>query len=224
MLLASTLAVMLGLGAQVTATTKNDSKGCDFSGIDVDPFMTRILALLPSNYSIKPADFRPFIPGLEIGSLRLSGFDKILRYGPLVPYCVDGRHMVQVDLINNGDVSMISRWKSCSGREGDIRFRNSFSRFTVQFHVLTHPTVRAFSFDFEDAVVPVSSGYPYLVIEGAGEGVSTASRWLSKIFPAEVTKVWTDNFRTHFASALREAVRAIFSGGPRPVLYYERLH
>ncbi|KAH7941661.1 hypothetical protein HPB49_015863 [Dermacentor silvarum] len=128
--------------------------GCDFSGIDMDYFVPRILALLPSNHSITTSDFTLALPGIEIGLQRLSGFNKILPYGPLVPYCVDGRHMMQVDLINNGDVYFSSRWKSCSGHEGEIRLRNSFSRFTVQFHVLTHPTARAFSLDFEDAVVP----------------------------------------------------------------------
>lgn len=213
---------MLCLVAQVSATHKNDSKGCDFSGIDMDYFVPRILALLPSNHSITTTDFTLALPGIEIGLQRLSGFNKILPYGPLVPYCVDGRHMMQVDLINNGDVYFSSRWKSCSGHEGEIRLRNSFSRFTVQFHVLTHPTARAFSLDFEDAVVPVSSDYPYVVIEGAGEGVSAASRWLSKIFPAATAKVWNDNFFKYFCSALREAVRALFSGGARPRLYYER--
>lgn len=222
MVLAGTLAALLFLVAQVRATPKNDSKGCDFSGIDLDYFLPRILALLPTNHSIMLDDSTLVLPGIEIGLQRLSGFDKIFRYGPLVRYCVDGRHMVQVDLIQNGDAYMSSRWKSCSGHEGEISLRNSFSRFTVQFHVLTHPTARAFSLDFEGAAVPVSSDYPYVVIEGAGEGVNTVSRWLSKFFPAATTNVWNGNFFRYFCSALREAVRALFSGGARPRLYYER--
>ncbi|KAL1418037.1 hypothetical protein MTO96_026316 [Rhipicephalus appendiculatus] len=196
--------------------------GCDFSGMDLDYAVWSVLTQLPSEHFMFTR-FTPFLPGIEIGVKKLNGFNKMIRYGPLVPYCMDGKHMVQVDLINSEDVSMSAQWKACSGHEGEVILRNPLARFTVQFRAVPHPVHRAYRLEFEDAVVPVVSAYPYVVIEGAGQEARAASMWLSKIFPMVPQKLWNDYFPKYLQSALRDAVRSLYGGGPIPALFWERL-
>ncbi|XP_037499879.1 uncharacterized protein LOC119373894 [Rhipicephalus sanguineus] len=221
MIPAKVLAATVCLVVVVAATPKNES--CDFSGIDLDYAVSSVLTQLPNDHPIGLTGFTPLLPVIDIGFKQFNGFNKMTRYGPLVPYCVDGKYMAQVDLINSEDISMSAHWKACSGQEGEVILRNSLTRFTVQFRVVLHPVARAYRLEFEDAVVPVISAYPYVVIEGAGREVRGASMWLSKIFPAVTQNIWNDLFTKHFSVALRDAARKLYGGGKIPDLFWERL-
>ncbi|KAL1418033.1 hypothetical protein MTO96_026312 [Rhipicephalus appendiculatus] len=108
---------------------------CDFSGIDLDGAVERILATFPRNVTINEDKFQPIFKGLEVGSVIAAGMNRIKRYGALKPFCVGSQRFLEVDFINNADVAFYFPWRTCSGNEGNVMMQAEFSRFTVIFRV-----------------------------------------------------------------------------------------
>ncbi|KAH6919796.1 hypothetical protein HPB50_029217 [Hyalomma asiaticum] len=108
---------------------------CDFTGIDVEGAITELIAKFPESDLIGPEKYYPVFAGLEISGFNASGFHKLRKFGPAIPYCSNGTRMVQVDFIDIGDVVISTPWRHCSGHQGTLRVSSELSRFTVQLRV-----------------------------------------------------------------------------------------
>ncbi|XP_054928069.1 uncharacterized protein [Dermacentor andersoni] len=67
---------------------------CDFTGMDVEGAIARLIAKLPDDVVIGPEEYYPVFAGLEIRAFNASGFRKLQQYGPAIPYCVNGTRKV----------------------------------------------------------------------------------------------------------------------------------
>ncbi|XP_037575919.1 uncharacterized protein LOC119458164 isoform X2 [Dermacentor silvarum] len=188
-------------------------KNCDFSGIDLDGALDKVLGNLPRYHAPDRRGFRRAFAGLETGSLNVTGLDKIRRFGAIHPYCDNGTLLMSVDVIDEGDVVLSLPWRACSGHEGTLNVRTGLSRFTLVFRVVTEESsnnVDNTVLTYEGPLIPVITVDPHIYINGAGREIRTASMILSKLLPAFTEGVWNDYFFIYFRGALREALRDAF--------------
>ncbi|XP_075553945.1 uncharacterized protein LOC142586960 [Dermacentor variabilis] len=189
-----------------SAASYSSGGECDFSAVDVDAAVDQILAKFPANYTLTENKFVPVIAGLELGPLSVSGLNKITRYGAVQTYCVRGTRFLQVDFIHNSPVYFYAPWRMCSSQEGRVKIGAEFSRFTVLLRVEGGRFAENFVLHDEGPNVPVSTYNVLVIVEGAGEGVRTASAILSKLFPAYMTEFWNEQFFNHFTHFLHTAL------------------
>ncbi|XP_075554929.1 uncharacterized protein LOC142587651 [Dermacentor variabilis] len=189
--------------------TVYDTAGCDFSGIDLDGALDEILGKLPQYHAPDDRGFRRVFAGLESGTLNVTGLDKIRRYGPLRPYCVNGTRLMSVDVINEGDAILSLPWRACFGREGTLNLRTTLSRFTLVFRVTTGGSDNNKVLVDEGPTIPVITIDPHIYINGAGREVRMASMILSRLLPAIAGKMWDDYFFLYFSAALRQAMHEV---------------
>ncbi|KAL1418016.1 hypothetical protein MTO96_026297 [Rhipicephalus appendiculatus] len=171
---------------------------------------TKCWVVCPPYHAPDDRGFRRVFNGLETGTLNVTGLDKIQRYGPIQPYCVNGTRLISVDLIDRDDVKLALPWRACSGQEGTLNLRADLSRFTLVFRVeaagFNQDTILA----YEGPIVPVIIVEPYVYIDGAGSGARAATMVLSRILPALTQHLWNDYFFMYFRGALRQALRDAF--------------
>lgn len=179
---------------------------CDFSNMDLDRALMRVLTRLPTYVEHGFEGYRTVLPGFEVGRLNTSGWNLLRQYGPAIPYCLNGSHMLQVDLVNKDDIVLSEPWRTCSGKEGSFNLRAEVSRFTVQFHVVTTGVGQAVKLSYVGATLPVSTMNIYLTVEGAGNGVKSAALVLSKVLEGIGQKMWNRHFFVPFRTALIKAL------------------
>uniref|UniRef100_A0A131Z224 Metastriate one of each protein family n=1 Tax=Rhipicephalus appendiculatus TaxID=34631 RepID=A0A131Z224_RHIAP len=211
MVVAKFLVAVAGLVMSVSGfahnTDSTNSIDCDFTGMDLDSAISRMLAKIPA-YEEKVGDtYRHTLAGIAFIGINMTGMNKLIQYGPAIRYCVNGTRMVQVDLVNDGDVKISVPWKSCEGSTGTIYLTADFSRFTTQLRVKENGFGEV-SFSNEGPVYPVSTEEIKLRITGAGMHVMMAANYLSLIFPGFLREMWNDQF---FYYAYMSIVDAIVS-------------
>ncbi|KAL1418059.1 hypothetical protein MTO96_026336 [Rhipicephalus appendiculatus] len=160
MVVAKFLVAVAGLVVSVSGfaynTDSTNSIDCDFTGMDLDAAISRMLAKIPA-YEEKVGDtYRHTLAGIAFVGINMTGMNKLIRYGPAIRYCVNGTRMVQIDLVNDGDVKISVPWKSCEGSTGTIYLTADFSRFTTQLRVKENGFGEV-SFSNEGPVYPVST-------------------------------------------------------------------
>uniref|UniRef100_A0A131YC55 Metastriate one of each protein family n=1 Tax=Rhipicephalus appendiculatus TaxID=34631 RepID=A0A131YC55_RHIAP len=191
------LVAIAGLVVSVSGFTYNtdslNSIDCDFTGIDVDAALSRMLAKIPAYSERVSQAYKTTLAGIEFLGVNMTGMNKLIQYGPAIRYCVNGTRMVQVDLVNDGDVKISVPWKSCEGSTGTIDLSADFSRFTTQLRVKENGLGKV-SFSNKGPMYPVSSEEIKLRITGAGMHVMMAANYLSLILPGFLRELWNDQF------------------------------
>lgn len=178
---------------------------CDFTGIDVESAITELIAKFPESDLIGPEKYYPVFAGLEISGFNASGFHKLRKFGPAIPYCSNGTRMVQVDFIDIGDVVISTPWRHCSGHQGTLRVSSELSRFTVQLRVGLGEDNEHVKLSYEGPIIPVMSKNVRMSLDGAGENVDKVLTALTSAFPAVSSELWDQQFYYPLLRALRRA-------------------
>ncbi|XP_065281880.1 uncharacterized protein [Dermacentor albipictus] len=199
------LVVAAYLATSCAATRYGAETTCDFSDLNLDNHVARVLARLPEIQVSGPQQLQPYFPGLEVAGFTMKGLNKLRLYGPLFPYCVNGSRMLQVDFVNDGVIVLSLPWKACSGHEGRFSVRAMFSRFTAQFRILM-PSEEGVKLELMGRIVPVTTVGLRAVVDGAGTEVRSAFEILSAVFPSPVNELWYWEFSLDFDRAMRKAL------------------
>ncbi|KAH7941660.1 hypothetical protein HPB49_015862 [Dermacentor silvarum] len=179
---------------------------CDFTGMDVDGTIARLIAKFPDHEFIGRENFYPVFAGFEIRGFNASGFHKLQQYGPAIPYCVNGRALVQVDFINTGDVVLTMPWRHCSGQEGAFSLRSELSRFTTQFHIGQSDIDKDIKLFYQGPTIPVAIQNIQINVDGAGTSANGVAGILGTVFPAITKELWNDQFFYTLSRALHQAL------------------
>ncbi|XP_037501737.1 uncharacterized protein LOC119375592 [Rhipicephalus sanguineus] len=195
------LILMASYGVTVANTT-----GCDFSGIDLDGAVDKMLGLLAQYRYPDIRGFRMAFRGLETGDPSLTGLDKIRRFGPIQPYCVNGTRQISVDVIDRGDLTLSLPWRACSGHEGTVNLRAGLSRFTLIFRFEATGLNQDAILAYEGSLVPVIVLEPQVYIDGAGSELKAATMIISKILPGVTQYYYNIFFLGVFQAALLKSL------------------
>uniref|UniRef100_A0A224YCT4 Metastriate one of each protein family n=1 Tax=Rhipicephalus zambeziensis TaxID=60191 RepID=A0A224YCT4_9ACAR len=192
--------------SSASASISSESS-CDFSGVDFEGAIAKLIAKLPEYEIVGPEQYYPVFAGLEIKGFNVSGFQKLLQYGPAIPYCLNGTRRVQVDFIDAGDVLIAIPLRHCSGYQGTLSLHSRLSRFTVQFHVGHSDEDGTTTLSYPGPIVPVMTGNNIQVdVDGAGRNVNAVAGALAMVFPAETMGIWNHVFDYALSRALEEAL------------------
>lgn len=201
------LLLCVGMVRAVTQfKTSPADESCDFSGLDLDRMVNDIVSQLPAEDSGPKRPFDEALPGLFVGSLVHTGFDKLRPYGPLLPYCRNGSRLVQVDLATTEDLLKVSvPWKTCAGQKGTAETTTG-ARVTVTFEVArltgkegsTGATLVHHSGPTPVAVESVS-----VYLRGAGDILGGAVTVVGKLFPQMPKEFWLDVLTYRLRAILR---------------------
>ncbi|XP_049526769.1 uncharacterized protein LOC125946795 [Dermacentor silvarum] len=167
---------------------------CNFTGIDVDGAIARLITKFPDHEFIGPEKFYPVFAGFEIRGINASGFHKLQQYGPAIPYCMNGSRMVQVDFIKTGDVVLTTPWRHCSGQEGTITLRSEVSRFTTQFHIAQSEREEDIKLFCRGPTIPLTTENIQINVDGAGPNANTVAGILAMVFPGITKELWNQQF------------------------------
>nr|XP_050037369.1 uncharacterized protein LOC129380074 [Dermacentor andersoni] len=175
---------------------------CDFTNIQLDDEMfSKLLVKLPEVLEYGPQRFRSLLPGVDVGGMTVRGLSKLRQFGPPIPYCAEGRRMVQVDFYNGEPIELASPWKTCSGQQGELALRSMFLRFTAQFTIIK-PSGEGLKLQFERAL-PVTTQNIRVVVRGMGDIVLDAVKTLSALLPSVLEEAWNSQFPHNLARAFR---------------------
>ncbi|KAH7941656.1 hypothetical protein HPB49_015858 [Dermacentor silvarum] len=178
---------------------------CDFTDVHLDEeIFSRLLVKLPEGFESGPREFGYVDTGIETGGVTVHGLSKLRQFGPPVPYCANGRRMVQVDFYSDDPIYFSWPWRVCSGDEGLLMFRSTFLRFTAQFAILESSS-KGVKLEFERAL-PVTTQSIRLAVEGAGRVVRTITEVLSALLPSVAEQVWNIYFSRELPKAFRIAL------------------
>lgn len=203
-----TAVLFMALGVAAGPFSTKGAK-CDQSDLDLDEEVDKLLEAFPKvQYPKGRRGFSPAFAGFEVGDLNVTGLNKIKRYGPVVPYCQKGASMIQVDLVNMGDVEFTVPWRSCSGQEGKVILRAEFSRFTTHLRVDNEGSSGKYlPAGDENPTFPVNTYNVEFHLEGLGDFGRISSGVLSNLFPTLVLDVWNQGFFGTWREALQDAVQ-----------------
>ncbi|KAH6927128.1 hypothetical protein HPB50_027087 [Hyalomma asiaticum] len=174
-------------------TDSLNSLDCDFTGIDMDAAISRMTARLPQYEFKGNKPYRSEFAGIKFLGVNVTGVDRLRRYGPIIPYCINGTRMVQVDLVNDADVMFTVPWEFCDGTKGTINLMADFSRFTTQLRIRGNGPDEV-SLSHEGPMYPVTTEAIKVRVTGAGQFAMMASNTLSMLFPAMLRELWNEQF------------------------------
>lgn len=177
---------------------------CDFTGIDVEAAKSRFLAKMPKETKTIQPGFRKVFPGFEVGGIEVRGWQHLRQFGPATPYCLNGSRLLQMDLVNDGRLSLSVPWRTCSGKEGSFTLSAAVCRFTVQLEF-----ENSYSSN-EEVILHLSDYAPsateelLLGVVGAGPVVNGVAAVLGKLFGEVFREAWNDTFVQAFLAALKD--------------------
>ncbi|KAH7941655.1 hypothetical protein HPB49_015857 [Dermacentor silvarum] len=163
---------------------------CDLSVHLDDEIFSRLLVKLPESLEYGSQEFHLHFPAIEVGGITWHGLSKLRKFGPAIPYCANGRRMVQVDIYSDDFIFFSAPWKACTGDQGHIMLRSNFLRFTAQFSIV-ESSEEGVKLEFERAL-PVETQGLRVAIDGAGRGVSIISEVLSALLTAVLEEAWNE--------------------------------
>ncbi|XP_049526760.1 uncharacterized protein LOC119458159 isoform X1 [Dermacentor silvarum] len=199
------LGVIAFVSSSCAAMFYNTDAPCDFTDVHLDDEMfSKLLVKLPEGFESGPQGIHSAIPGIEFGGVTVHGLSKLRQFGPPIPYCANGKRMVQVDLYNDEPIYFSAPWKACSGDEGQLMLRSAFLRFTAQFAIVESST-EGVKLEFEREL-PVTTQSIRLGIEGAGRALNTIFEVLSALLPSVAEESWNMQFSRDLARAFRMAL------------------
>lgn len=198
------LASVVFMAVAVSATLNRKGTACDSTPLDVEQTLSRILSKMPEEAKIGPQNTKTIFPGLELGGSKITGLHLLRQFSPAAHYCLNGSRFLQLDLINEGVVSIEAPWESCSGRKGSITLFTELSRFTVKLRVVN--SNEGGYLQQEDPMVPAATEGMHVVIQGAGGSVEFAAEVLSKVFHGLIREAWNKIFFDSFDWVLEKAI------------------
>uniref|UniRef100_G3MQ68 Uncharacterized protein n=1 Tax=Amblyomma maculatum TaxID=34609 RepID=G3MQ68_AMBMU len=181
---------------------------CDFSGFDLDNEVDKLVDKLREINTGRPEEYEPIF-GLDGSYLQAIGLNKIRRYGPAVPYCLNGKAMTLVDFINLGDVQFNTPWKLCSGHQGNMTLRAEYSRFTVQLLIRSRDTGEKYlAMNYDHPVLPVHNYNVKIFVEGLGDVGRITGIVFSVLVPSIPEEIWVGSTLSSFRVAFRNALES----------------
>ncbi|KAK8767507.1 hypothetical protein V5799_005712 [Amblyomma americanum] len=189
-----------------TAFHHSSETSCDFSGVDVESAISQMLAKFPKEHMTVPILPRPNLPGMKLFDLAMSGIRHLRRYGAVIPFCVNRTRMIQVDLVNEGDIYFSIPWKICTGKRGSFRLRPMLTRFTTVFRLEATEFGEEIRLAYEGPTLPVNTEELRFSVEGLGFTVRLFSEYLSLAFPAVFRSLWNIQFAYYFDLAVTHAL------------------
>ncbi|XP_077524078.1 uncharacterized protein LOC144135212 [Amblyomma americanum] len=179
---------------------------CDFSGVDLDGPINRMIQELPES-ELRPSPSTPVrFLGVEFQPLNISGLNKLRRYGAIIPFCVNGTRMIQVDFAQPGAVAMTVPWEICDGRKGHIQLRPTVSRFTTLFRVEATELGQVIKLVHEGPTIPVTIEQLMLRVRGGGFMLNVLAEYLSFAFPAVMREIWNQEFFNLFVTSVQKVL------------------
>lgn len=191
---------------EMASAQPHTDNSCDFMHLDLEGAVDKLLAKLPEYHLVGPQSFGPVFPGLEIGGMNISGLNKVKRYGPLLPYCMNGTRMLQLDLINSFGTALSSPWRYCSGSEGNITLLTELTRLTTQFRVSVSESSSDVVLSYEGPTIPVTTEGLVVVLEGAGDIARKVTATLSLAFRGFLQHMSAFMFYRQFGVILQNAI------------------
>ncbi|XP_077539182.1 uncharacterized protein LOC144151893 [Haemaphysalis longicornis] len=186
----------------VSAEYLRSDPSCDFSDLVPEAAVSRLLAKIPEELEVGGQRFRAIVPGLEIGGTQLRNLNRLRQFGPAIPYCVNGSRLLQVDFITKVPVFLTAPWRTCSGKEGQIRLLAGVVRFTAQFDIVESGAGSANSPLRLREIGPAATEEISVITIGAGSVIETVTVVLGKIFDGLLREAWN----TAFFPTIREAL------------------
>uniref|UniRef100_A0A023GAU8 Putative secreted protein n=1 Tax=Amblyomma triste TaxID=251400 RepID=A0A023GAU8_AMBTT len=196
------LLIVTCMAVSVAGIQFNPDSSCDFTGIDVDDAIARMLAKLPG-HQLRIGGFKGTFAGIEFLHLNMSGLNKLRRFGAAVPYCINGTRMIRVELVCDDDAALTVPWKFCTGTEGSIEMRPKLVRFTTLFSVNVPDITQDVKLAYEGPTIPVTTENLKLSVNGAGSFSLILSTYFSMAFPAVIREIWNENFFFIFVGRLK---------------------
>uniref|UniRef100_G3MRR3 Secreted protein n=1 Tax=Amblyomma maculatum TaxID=34609 RepID=G3MRR3_AMBMU len=184
--------------------------GCDFTGLDLDRAVDKLLSKLPEYHIPYVHEYHRAFAGVETGPLNLTGLNKVHRYGPLLPYCINDTRMLQLDLVSERDTFLSLPWRACTGHEGALLIKADVSRFTILLRVENQGLGDNVKLAYEGPILPLSTENTKFEITGFGRRLIEKTNVLSTLFPAITQHAWNDYFFIYFRGALRKALSEAF--------------
>ncbi|XP_050037356.2 uncharacterized protein [Dermacentor andersoni] len=179
---------------------------CDFTGIDVEGAVARLIAKLPDDVVTGSEEFYPVIAGFEVRAFDATGFRKLQQFGPAMPHCVNGTRRVQVEFINTGDVVLVAPWRHCSGLQGTFRLRSALSSFKTHFHIGLGERDNDIKLSYHGPTLPLTTDNVQVNVGGAWPNANTVAGILAIVFPAVVRELWNAQFFFRLSQAFDEAL------------------
>lgn len=189
---------------KVNYKIKEAYASCDFRSVDVEDTVSQFLAIMPKEVKIGKKAFHTIFPCFEVGGLEILGLQLLRKFGPAIPYCVNGSRLLQVDLINNGRVFLSVPWRTCSGHEGTIMLSAGVSRFTVQLGFVQSDSERGEVIPRLLDYAPVATDALFVGVLGAGTAAKPVTVVLSKMFDGVLREVWHNVFYEAFLGVLND--------------------
>ncbi|XP_077524075.1 uncharacterized protein LOC144135210 [Amblyomma americanum] len=181
-------------------------KSCDFTEIDAEGAISRMLAKLPKEPLTLPIRPNEVPIGVKLLDLEMTGIHLLRRYGAVIPFCVNGTRMVQVDLANDGDVYFAIPWSSCTGQRGSLELRPRLSRFTTVLRVERAEMGEEVKLTYEGPTLPVTTEEVKFSVEGAGFTAKVFTELLSLAFPGVLRSLWNARFAYYFYVSISQAL------------------
>uniref|UniRef100_A0A023GE37 Putative secreted protein n=1 Tax=Amblyomma triste TaxID=251400 RepID=A0A023GE37_AMBTT len=179
---------------------------CDFSGIDLDGPINRMLSKLPAYELSQSPLYKGEFAGVDFLGLNFTGLNKLQRYGAIAPFCVDGIRKVQVDFAQHDDLALIVPWKTCKGRNGILQLKPLVSRITTIFRIEANELGQVTKLVHEGPVVPVATEQLKASVHGGGFFLSIMTEYLSYAFPAFLREIWNQEFYPMFEMSVKKVL------------------
>lgn len=120
-----------------------------------------------------PAPPSSLIPGIKLGSLKVTGFGSLRIYKPYTTYCLRNNTYIETDVFADQPLAVTVDWKTCSGNHGKFGikvyngdFRVVFASVSGEENKVGVSLVKLLSDTPQD---------PTLFVEGGSEWLKTAT-------------------------------------------------
>uniref|UniRef100_A0A6M2E4X0 Putative conserved secreted protein n=1 Tax=Amblyomma tuberculatum TaxID=48802 RepID=A0A6M2E4X0_9ACAR len=203
MMPAKIFAVLACMAISATGLQYEPGTPCDFSGLDVEGPINRMIEQLPESEVRRSIASNAKFLGVEFLPLKITGLNKIKRYGAIVPFCVNGTRMIQVDFAQMDGVALTLPWRTCTGKEGDLQLRAKISRFTTLFRVEATELGEVIRLVLEGPTIPGTTGELMIYAHGGGFLLPISMGYVSLVFPAALQEIWNMEFFASFVTSVR---------------------
>lgn len=174
------------------ATASGDP--CDFSGIDMEDMVKKILRRLPSHHTKSNGHVEEVVSGFFVGPTEYKNMDDLEMFSPVVGFCRDGFKLMQVDVLNTkAPLLVLIPWRTCGGKNGTIEVFTQ-ARVTLTFRVvdptvITNETRNESPMIHPDVPQLVYMSVGRLRLRGAGEVLGAVAMHLGKLFPGIIKEL-----------------------------------
>lgn len=149
-----------------------------------------------------PGPIGSFIPGIKIGTFKLTGLGGLWPYKPYTSYCVGNKTYIEVHVFADEPLRLSLDWKTCSGHQGEFGIRVSSQSLRLFFLPTSGERNNAGVSLF--TVLPDSLEDPALFLEGGSQWLRTATSIANVIIMPHLELLWSRFLRVDTPSLIRE--------------------